>query len=395
MNGTILDRPAVRTTMVSAQVQRVCLVTEAAGGGVGRHFLDLAEGLAARGLVVVGIYSPRRCDGFFRQRAAQIDAVKFIELPLRRAVHPGDLLDVARLASCIRRAGPFDLVHGHSSKGGALVRLAGRWLDVPAIYTPHGWITMDPQLSAVKRAIYGAAERWLACQSAAIIAVSGDEAEHARQLGIDPRRVKIVANGIAAPKFPPRDEARQRLGFTDTDLVIGSVGRLVPQKAPDVLVNAFARLAGEFPQVRLLLVGSGPLEAKLHALIAQLGLESRVRLVGEVAATELLPALDIFCLSSRYEGLPYVLLEALAAGLPIVSTRVGGAATCVTPGENGLLVAADDAPALSAALGQLAAHPEQRMRFAATSLSRSNAFTVEHMITETLSAYESVVSSRS
>src|SRR4051794_35781482 len=102
------------------QVRRVCLVAEAAGGGGGRHFLDLAAGLAALGVEVVAVYSPGRCDASFRSRQGEIPDVRFVELPMRRAVHPRDASDLVRLAKCIRREGPFDVVHCHSSKAGAL-----------------------------------------------------------------------------------------------------------------------------------------------------------------------------------------------------------------------------------------------------------------------------------
>lgn len=377
--------------LATPQLLRICLVTEAAGGGVGRHFLDLAAGLAQCGHNVTGIYSPGRCDAQFREKRAAASGVKFVELPLRRAVHPLDLADAWRLTRQIRELGPFDVIHAHSSKGGALARLAARWLRTPAVYTPHAFVTLDPTLSATKRAIYGRIERWLAAQCAAIIAVSEDEAEHARSLGIASAKIHVVPNGIDRPDFPPRYFARAKLGLSADDVAVGFVGRLAPQKAPEVLLAAFASLAPSHQQARLIFVGSGPLEAELRRLAEQRGVAAQVNFVGDVVATQLMPAMDLFCLSSRYEGLPYVLLEALAAGLPIVATSVGGVATCVTADRNGIVVPPDDAAALSNALGRLIENAELRRSFAAASAAMATRFTAEQMVEQTLAVYSQIV----
>jgi glycosyltransferase involved in cell wall biosynthesis len=373
-----------------ARVRRVCLVTEASGGGVGRHFLDLAQGLVGRGLEVVAVYSPGRCDEAFARRMPQLRQVRFIPLAMRRAVHPGDFTSVWQLVRCLRREAPIEIIHGHSSKGGAIARLAARWLGVPSVYTPHAWITLDPQLSPTKRWCYGLAERWLGSMSAAIIAVSQDEAGHARQLGVPHQKVHVVHNGIEPPAFSSRADARQRLGFEFDDVVVGFVGRLVPQKAPDVLIDAFARVAATMDHARLVIVGGGPLDAAIRAQIQQHGLEARVRLVGEADAASFMPAFDVFCLPSRYEGLPYVLLEAMTAELPIVATRVGGATSCVASGKNGFLVECGQVEELAAALLRLAHDPDRRARFGAASAVAARAFSLSAMIDLTVRVYESV-----
>jgi glycosyltransferase involved in cell wall biosynthesis len=153
-------------------------------------------------------------------------------------------------------------------------------------------------------------------------------------------------------------------------------------------VTAFSRVAGHVPSARLVLVGSGPLEAALKRQIERLGLTSRVVMAGDVVATTVLPACDVFCLASRYEGMPYVLLEALAAGLPIVATRVGGAATAVEPGENGFLVPIEDAEALTGALLCLARDERLRQRFIAAAKARARSCTVDEMVGQTLAVYQ-------
>jgi glycosyltransferase involved in cell wall biosynthesis len=168
---------------------------------------------------------------------------------------------------------------------------------------------------------------------------------------------------------------------------------LAPQKAPEVMLEAFASCL-KLSTGRLVMVGSGPLEADVQRRVEQLGLKSRVLLLGDIVATTVMPAFDVFCLSSRYEGMPYVLIEALAAGLPIVTTRVGGATMCVEPDRNGLIVPPDDAPALSTALGTLASDAELRRRFAKTSAGFASRFTARKMVDQTLRLYAQVLAAR-
>lgn len=385
---------SVSRPLSPSPVRRVCLVTESAGAGVGRHFLDLAAGLARRGIEVVAIYSPGRCDASFRERQAKITSVRFVELPMRRAVHPLDAVDLVRLVKCIRSEGPFDVVHCHSSKAGALGRLAARWLRVPSVYTPHALVTLDPTLSPLKRRFYGGVERWLARKAAALIAVSPDEAEHAAALGIDPQKLCVVLNGIEPPEFPTRDAVREELGLSADTFCVGFVGRLTSQKAPELLMEALADLKKRQIEATAVIVGSGPEDARLREQVARLGLAGQVRLLGDRVATNVMPAFDVFCLPSRYEGLPYVLVEALAAGLPIVARRVGGAAACVDHGANGFIVEREGSDELANALASLQANAAMRNAFARHSLNKVRSFGLDRMIEETCAIYERATSAQ-
>lgn len=376
------------TSPAERSVRRVCLVTEAAGGGVGRHFLDLAAGLAARGIEVAAVYSPVRCDAQFHQRQAKLSSVQFVPLTLRRAVQPGDLLDLWKLLRCLRSLGPFDMIHGHSSKGGALARLAGWQLKTPTLYTPHAFVTLDPTLSSWKRTVYGRIEGRLGKLSAAVITVSPDEAIHARELGIDARRTHVIPNGIEPPDFPLREVVRQNLGLAADELAIGFVGRLEPQKAPGVLIDAFARLVTEIPRAKLVMVGSGSLEFQLRQQAAMAGVDSQVLFLGDCIGTQIMPAFDVFCLPSRYEGMTYVLLEALAAGLPIVATRVGGVALCVEEGVNGFIVTPNDAAQFAAVLARLVSDRDSLTQYSEASRKRSCEFTAARMVDATLDLYK-------
>lgn len=387
----IAEPVPVSVTRKNDRPLRVLLVTQASGGGVGRHFLDLAEELVAEGVDVTGIYAPRKVDALFRQRLSAGGLPPMHVLPMRRAVHPLDTLDYMRLLKTIRRLGPFDLIHGHSSKGGALARLAANRLKIPSVYTSHAIVTLDPTLPPWQRRFYAKIERWLARRTAAMIAVSEDEAGHIVGLGIDSHKVHVVPNGIPQPKFPSREDSRRRLGIAPEDVVVGFVGRLTSQKAPDILLDSFAKALKTNPSLRLVMVGSGPLDVETREHVDRLRISNRVSLLGDVVAIDIMPSFDVFCLSSRYEAMPYVYLEALAAGLPIISTRVGGATMCVEPGRNGMIVPPEDRPALAAAITALAQDADVRRRQAAASLEMAAEFTSRQMVARTLEVYASAL----
>jgi len=286
--------------------------------------LDLASELAQRGVEVHLAYSPLRMDTIFARGLPLLQArgVRLHSIPLRRVPHPSDLRALASLLAYARRQGPFHLVHGHSSKGGALARLLGRLLRVPAVYTPHGVVTLSPFLSPWERAIYGGAERLLAPLTALAVAVSPWEEEALKALGY--RRVAVVENGIALPPLTPEEQASTRtaLGITGDTVAMGFVGRLDWQKDPLLALRAFARL--DHPQARLLVVGSGPLGPACQEEARALNLEERVAFLGEREAREVLPGLDLLLFTSAYESFPYVLLEALALGVSVVAAPLPG-----------------------------------------------------------------------
>lgn len=368
---------------------RVLMVVESSSGGTGRHVLDLCEGLLARGSEVHLVYSTGRIDRFFRDRLAALPALRHAGLPMRREIHPADTSLVKAVRRYLRENGPFDAVHGHSSKGGAVARLAAVGTGVPAFYTLHGFIIMDPGLPLWKRAFYLGIEVLLSWGTAGIIAVSPEEQRAAVRLGLGRNRVTLVPNGIRPVPPVPRAEARRALGVSDDALVVGFVGRLVDQKAPDVLLKAFARAAGEVPSADwvLAMIGSGPLGEGLRLQAADLGVADRVLWPGELDARGVLPAFDVFALSSRKEGLPYVVLEAMSAGLPVVATASAGVEILVRPGVNGYVPATDDVAAFAGALADLARDPARRTSQGAASRRLAGRFTVEAMVEGTLAAY--------
>ena len=365
---------------------RILQVVEASGGGVGRHVLDLSEGLAREGHDVHLLYAPARADAIFRERlaGASYSAAPF---PIEHRLDRRDLAAARRLRAYLARHGPFEIVHGHSSKAGGVVRLAGVGLRSRIVYTPNAFAAMAPSRAAVRSWVLRRLEQTLALMTDAIICVSPEELEFARSLGIAPHRLHLVPNTAGSLALPSRAAARAAVGLAEEDPVVGFVGRFCFQKAPEVLLAAFAELRRTWPGAVLVLVGDGELADELRRLSAALRLDGAVRWLGPRDGRTVLPAFDLLALPSRYEGLPYVALEALEAGLPIVATTRAGCRLLVREGVNGRLVPPDDAPALARAIGEVLASPELRARWGAASVARSRELNGTPMVAGTLKVY--------
>jgi glycosyltransferase involved in cell wall biosynthesis len=361
---------------------------------VGRHVLDLLKGLIDHGWDTHLIYSPLRMSMDFQQAIEPRTGLTAVSLPIRRSIHPEDVIALREVVHYVRRCGPFDLIHGHSSKGGALARLAGRICGVPSVYTPNALVTMNPELGHIKSRVYRVAERCLGRMGDLFIAVSDAERHHAISLGVPASSIAVVPNGIAPPLLRDRQTVRAEFGIDADAPVVGFVGRLSCQKAPQVLIRAFAECVAGHPHAVLAIVGEGPLQEELEQLAHELGVSRHIRWLGARNGQQAMPAFDLLVLSSNYEGMPYVLLEAAHAGLPIVATRVSGASTVVRDNENGFLVAPGDTGAIARAMDALLSDSDLRARFSAASLARVREWTRDRMVRETVKLYAGVAGNR-
>lgn len=370
---------------------RVLQVLEPSGGGSGRHFVDLCQGLQQSGHDVTAIYSPTRAESRFVDELMQARLSRVIALPMRRAVGPWDVSTWRRLQAVLRGLGPLHIIHGHSSKAGALarIRLPGR--HIPRIYTPHAFRTMDPTLSAKGRMLFGGVE-WLLGRylSDRVICVSLDELEHAVRLGLPRDRLRLVVNGVTSPAANQGGLIRQRFGIPGDALLFGFIGRLSPQKAPERLINAFARIATEIPDTHLLMIGSGELERDIRHRIDTAGLTGRIHLTSDITGSDAVGAFDALVMPSRYEAMSYVMLEAAAAAKPMVLTDVGGASTVLEHGINGLMVANSDDPSALADAIRALADPATRQRLTEGAAARAGRYRAETMVAETLSVYREI-----
>jgi glycosyltransferase involved in cell wall biosynthesis len=265
-------------------------------------------------------------------------------------------------------AGAFQVVHTHSAKAGALGRWAARRVGVPAIvHTFHGFPFHDYQ-STFRRRGYIEVERRLGRITSRFLAVGAAVAADAIRLGIAPcDRIRVIAAAVGGglPPTTPASRARARrlLGLPLDVPVIGTVGRLDYQKAPGDMLAALTQLGR--PDVRLVWVGDGPLRAKTERAIAAHGLGDRFRLLGERQdVPAILPAFDVFAMSSLYEGLPCAVVEAMTCGIPVVATAVNAVPEIVVPGRTGLLARPHDPASVARGMAWLLDHPEEAVRMA-------------------------------
>ena len=294
---------------------------------------------------------------------------------LRSEIAPvGDLRALADLRACLSG---FDVVHTHSSKAGALGRMAAHRLDIGRIvHTFHGF-PFHPFQSWPRRTAYVTIERSVGRFTDVFLAVGPAVAAEAVSRRIaPPERVRTIGVGVAkAPNAPgahERARGRRILGVPPGMRVVGTVGRLAFQKAPEDFVRALAGLGRG--DVFGVWIGDGPLRAKTERLAKKSGLSGRMLFTGERADVEvLLPGLDVFAMASRYEGLPCAIVEAMGAGLPVVATTVNAVPDVVIAGETGLLVPPERPDLLGRAIGHLIDHPAEAARLGAAGRDRLGA----------------------
>ena len=284
---------------------------------------------------------------------------------LGREIRPlRDVQTLSRLVSLMRRIRPH-VVHTHTAKAGAVGRAAAILAGVPAVvHTYHGHV-LRGYFSPAKTAVYRGIEQSLAWKTDRLLAVTTRVRDELIALGVGKAsQYRAVPLGfdlvplLAAERR--RGELRAELGVGDAPL-IGIVARLVPIKAHEVFLAAAAEVRRQVPGARFLIVGDGELRQTLELQTAALGLTAAVRFLGWRADIDRLYAdIDVMALTSRNEGSPVALIEAMAAGVPVVSTDVGGVADVVEHGVSGLLAPMDDAAAVARHVVTLLADPAMR-----------------------------------
>jgi glycosyltransferase involved in cell wall biosynthesis len=297
-----------------------------------------------------------------------------------------------RLHRLIKQGG-YELVHTHSPLSAAVARVVTLGSRVKLVHTEHNMWSRYRKLTYWANALTYR-------RNDAAVAVSQAVAETipAQYLSRSMRRrsVDVVHHGIdfdavrAGPEA--RAKARADLGIPDDVPVLGTVGNLTEKKDHYTLIQAFRQVRGRHHDARLVIVGSGPLEQKLRCWISEAGLEDAVILTGSRDdATDLLAAFDIFVLSSRFEGLSIALVEALAAGVPAVCTRVGGVPEVLQGSRAGDMVPARDPNQLAGAINTLLANEERRAIMSTAAVARAQRFDVRDSVKRLESIYEEVL----
>jgi glycosyltransferase involved in cell wall biosynthesis len=249
--------------------------------------------------------------------------------------------------------------HGHDYKSNFLGLLLRRFHPMKLVTTVHGWVEKTGKLSLYYRIDKSCLKRY-----ERVLCVSDDLFEESRRIGVPAERCALVPNAIdeeAYRRTLSTADAKRKLGHPPGRPLVGAVGRLSDEKGFDRLIQAVDLLAKRGVDVGLAIAGEGNRREALESLISQRGLAERVQLLGHRSdVSDLYQAMDVFALSSIREGLPNVVLEAMALETPVVATRVAGVPALIADGENGLLVDPGDAEQLAAAIGDLLEQPQRR-----------------------------------
>lgn len=367
---------------------RICHVIEATAGGSARIAAQLAKGQIAVGHEVTMVYSPLRADRLFREAVNATDGLTKIEIPMQRSVGIHDIKTFFKLISFFFKAGSFDIIHSHSSKAGALSRLIGLLQrNSVQIYSPHAFYSMAANCSKV----YYWIEYIFSWFTDAIITVSPLEKEHAiRELGISEKKIHVIVNGVETSWHMDREQARQLLSLSPQNYVIGFVGRLVEQKNIFRLIEAFSLIIPKITNAVLVIVGDGELKGALENEINTQNLGNKVTIFSGYDGRDAMPAFDCLICSSDYESFGLVILEALVANVPVVTTAVGIAEIAIINAKNGY-VTSFSAREIAERVVELALlKPAERITMMRDARSIIEKFDVKNMVAETLKLYVTV-----
>ena len=343
--------------VVESQPLRILHATRAPVGGIFRHILDLANGQADRGhhvgIVADSLTGGERAEQALAEIAPRLK-LGVHRLAIRREPHPARFSGVGALSGLIRQLNP-DVLHGHGAKAGAFLRLKTASRDRIRVYTPHGGSLHYP-LTTLKGNVYGRIERALMNDTDLFLFESAFARDtYQRTIGTPKGLVRCVFNGVTANEFDPVVKAEDA-----TDLIY--VGEFRHIKGADLLIDAVARLRADGRPVTLTLAGDGEETGNLKAQVERLGLGEAVRFIGHVKARYGFSKGSLLVVPSRGDSMPYVVIEAAAAGIPMVAANVGGIPEIFGPHPDALFApsnAAAMADAIEGALDDPAAAQER------------------------------------
>ena len=377
------------------------IITRLDRGGSAEAVMQLVEGLQRDGypvkLVTGRTVEPQEdLSAFSRRTGVPVISVQ----ELKREVGPvDDLIALGKLMRLIGRERP-EIVHTHSSKAGILGRSAARLMGCPVIvHFPHGHVFYG-YFGRLRTWAVILVERLAARITHCIFTLTElGKREHLRFKVAEPEKFVTVPCGIDLAKFssPRRSpaEVRAEFGFSPSDIVAGYVGRLVPIKGCEYFLYALELTRRRRSEIKGIIVGDGPLREELEELAKGLGLSESVVFAGvREDIPEIMHALDLFVLTSLNEGLGRVLLEAMACGVPVVASRVGGVAEIVLHRETGLLVPPKDPEEIAGAILEILNDGEKAELFSRKGRERARAFDVTRMLERTEEVYERLLVDR-
>lgn len=269
--------------------------------------------------------------------------VKFEQVEMNREIGKSDICAIKKIRNLIKQYHP-DIVYAHSSKAGAIVRIADWGMKNHCVYNPHGWAF---NMGSSKRKLYRIIEKIAAPFCEKIICISQYEKESALKKHIcREEKLQVICNGVDIQDYESRknsEVSRKSIGIGKDAFVVGMVGRLAEQKAPDVFMKAATLIKENFQEAFFLLVGEGSMESEIFEYARRNGIEDSLIITGWVVnPMDYVDLFDVAVLTSRWEGFGLVLAEYMMAGKPIVATKVDAIPDIVKDGYNGLLVDVDD-----------------------------------------------------
>lgn len=365
------------------------LVTQAEWGGAQRYIFDLATNLSQESYdIAVAAGAAGSQDLFTKVDAKNIKSYRLKNLV--REINPiKDIKAYFEIKKLLKDLKP-DILHLNSSKAGVVGAIAGKNAGVKKIiYTVHGFVFNEP-LPWWKKMFYLWAEKISARSKHKIICVSEFDKQVGLKNKIGAKKLITIHNGIKNLKFLDSLQARQELNLPENKKIIGTIANFYPTKGLTYLISAAKIVKQQFPGVIFAIIGDGQLRQALEAQIEQQELKNDFILLGRREnAYQYLSIFDIYVVSSVKEGLPYSVLEAMAAGLPTVTTKVGGIPEIIDNNKNGILIEPKNPQSLADAIIKLIENKNLASQLASQAkLNVAEKFSLEKMLTETTRVYQ-------
>lgn len=370
---------------------KILHVVRPAAGGMKNHLIDLVKRTDKTRFDVTVACPP---NSQLWETLYQMN-VKVIPIPLVGEISPAK--DYAAISSLIKHLHSTRtmILHAHSSKGALVGRVAAAIARTPVVvFTAHNSIFYE-EWPEWKKKLFASVERFLSRFTDRIITVSEAlKQELIEREGLQSKQLTTIYNGIDVERFSNKIDlmaVRKSMNIPELGPIIGTIARLAPQKGVSYFLKA-ASLLKEY-QVNFLVVGDGPLKEELQQEAIELGLQNRVTFAGHREdIPDILATLDVFVLPSVTEGLPLTILEAMAAGKPVVATKVGGIPEAIVQRKTGIIVPPKDPEALAVALAGLLGERERmvRMGIAGQKLVKEK-FTIETMVERTVNLYSQLL----
>lgn len=286
------------------------------------------------------------CSQDFSDRDYKGLAISFEQIEMTRAIGKYDLKAIRKVRMLIKKYNP-DIVYAHSSKAGAIARVANIGLKNCCVYNPHGW-AFNMRCSERKRTMYTVIEKMAAPFCDKIICISEAEKQSALEKKIcKAEKLQVIFNGVDIEAYENEKHGKMKradLNIPEDAFIVGMVGRVSSQKAPDIFVRMAKLIKDKIPSTHFIIVGNGNQEAEIRKYAEDNGFSDSLHITGWVDnPMSYVEIFDVACLLSRWEGFGLALPEYMMAGKPIVATNVDAIPNIIRNEENGILVAMDDA----------------------------------------------------